>query len=193
MTEKEKMLSGQMYNPNDKELNTERHIARTIFQKINSMDGDQKKEQNKLFAKLLGQSVKGLWIEPPFYCDYGYNIKVGKNVFMNFNCCILDVMEVKIGNNIMIGPNVQIYTATHPIDAKTRSSWLEFAKPVNIGNDVWIGGGAIICPGVTIGNGAVIGAGTVVTKNVPDNVVFAGNPAKFIKNIDNSDKNEEIN
>ncbi len=193
MTEKEKMLSGQMYNPNDKELNTERHIARTIFQKINSMDGDQKKEQNKLFAKLLGQSVKGLWIEPPFYCDYGYNIKVGKNVFMNFNCCILDVMEVKIGNNIMIGPNVQIYTATHPIDAKTRSSWLEFAKPVNIGNDVWIGGGAIICPGVTIGNGAVIGAGTVVTKNVPDNVVFAGNPAKFIKNIDNLDKNEEIN
>ncbi len=184
MTEKEKMLSGRLYNPNDKELIAERHFARSIFQKINSIQDDKKKEQNKLFAKLLGQSVKGLWIEPPFYCDYGYNIKVGKNVFMNFNCCILDVMEVKIGNNIMIGPNVQIYTATHPIDAKTRASWLEYAKPVNIGNDVWIGGGAIICPGVNIGNGAVIGAGSVVTKNVPDNVVFAGNPAKFIKNID---------
>jgi len=185
MTEKEKMLAGQMYNPNDKELIKERLKARVILQKINSVHDAKKKEQNIWFAKLLEQSTKGLWIEPPFYCDYGYNIKVGKNVFLNFNCCILDVMEVKMGNNIMIGPNVQIYTATHPLDAKTRSSWLEYAKPVIIGNDVWIGGGAIICPGVSIGNGAVIGAGSVVTKSVPDNIVVAGNPAKFIKNIDN--------
>ncbi|MCL4140400.1 UNVERIFIED_CONTAM: hypothetical protein GTU68_038016 [Idotea baltica] len=104
---------------------------------------------------------------------------------MNYNCCILDVAEVTIGNRVMFGPNVQIYTATHPLDAKTRASWLEFAKPITIGDDVWIGGGAIICPGVTIGNGAVIAAGAVVTKNVKANIVVGGNPAKIIKEIDN--------
>lgn len=190
MTEKEKMLSGQLYNPNDKELIDERHRARLIFQRINAMDDGEKKERNKLFGELMGRSVKGLWIEPPFFCDYGTNIKFGKNVFMNFNCCVLDVMEVKMGNNVMIGPNVQIYTATHPIDAKTRSSWLEYAKPVQIGNDVWIGGGAIICPGVSIGNGVVIAAGAVVTKDVQDSVLVGGNPARFIKHINNSENDQ---
>ena len=114
------------------------------------------------------------------------NISVGDNVFMNFNCCILDVMEVTMGDNVLIGPNVQIYTATHPMDAKTRSSLLEFAKPIKIGNDVWIGGGAIICPGVTIGDRVVIGAGAVVTKAIPDDVFVAGNPAKIKKEIDNT-------
>jgi maltose O-acetyltransferase len=189
MTEKNKMLSGQLYNPNDQILIEERHNARIIFQKINSLSDDQKKERKKLIYELLTSVNKNLWIEPPFYCDYGYNIKTGKNVFMNFNCCILDVMEVKIGNNVMLGPNVHIYTATHPLDIKTRNSWLEFAKPICIGNDVWIGGGAIICPGVTIGNGAVIGAGSVVTKNIPDDVLAVGNPARIIKKIDNSDTN----
>ena len=188
MNEKNKMLSGQLYNPNDRTLVEERHKARILFQKINSLSDDQKKERKKLFYELLTNANKGLWIEPPFYCDYGYNIKTGKNVFMNFNCCILDVMEVKIGNNVLFGPNVQIYTATHPIDAKTRNSWLEFAKPVSIGNDVWIGGGAIICPGVTIGNGAIIGAGAVVTKNIPNDVIAVGNPARIKKKIDNSGK-----
>lgn len=188
MTEKNKMLSGKLYNPADRILIEERNKARLLFQKINNTGEEKVKERNKLFRELLGSSEKGLWIEAPFYCDYGYNIKVGKNFFMNFNCCILDVMEVKIGNNVLIGPNVQIYTATHPLDAKTRRSWLEFAKPVSIGNDVWIGGAAIICPGVTIGNGVVIGAGSVVTKDIPDHIVVAGNPARKIKNIDNSDK-----
>jgi len=184
MTEKTKMLSGELYNPNDRELVAERHKARIGFQKINSLTDEHKKERNKLFRELMPNARKGLWIEPPFYCDYGYNIHTGKHVFFNFNCCILDVMRVDIGNHVLIGPNVQIYTATHPLDAKTRNSLLEFAKPVSIGNDVWIGGGAIICPGVSIGNGVVIGAGAVVTKSVPDNVVIGGNPAKIIKQID---------
>jgi len=186
MTEKSKMLSGALYNPNDKLLISERHRARMLFQKINQLNDDSKKERDKLLYELLQNAGKGLWVEPPFYCDYGYNIHTGKNVFFNFNCVILDVMKVEIGNQVLIGPNVQIYTATHPLDVKTRNSWLEFAKPVTIGNSVWIGGGAIIYPGVTIGDGAVIAAGSIVTKSVPPNVVVGGNPAKIIKEIDNS-------
>lgn len=185
MTEKTKMLQGELYNPNDPILIAERHQARVLFQKINRLDDDSKKERKQLLKKLVKNSGKGLWIEPPFYCDYGYNIYTGKNVFFNFNCCILDVNKVSIGNDVLVGPNVQIYTATHPLDAATRKSWLEFAKPINIGNDVWIGGNAVICPGVNIGDGAVIAAGAVVTKNVPANVVVGGNPAKIIKQIDN--------
>jgi len=186
MTEKEKMLSGKLYNPMDSVLSNERHLARIKFQQINKMSEDQVKDRNKLLSELIGTFDKNFWIEPPFYCDYGYNIKLGKNVFMNFNCTILDVMEVKIGDNVLLGPNVHIYTATHPLAAKTRNSWLEFAKPVTIGNDVWIGGGTIINPGVTIGNGVVVGSGSVVTKDIPNNVMVAGNPAKFIKELDNS-------
>lgn len=186
MTEKSKMLSGELYNPNDPVLVAERHRARLLFQKINQLNDDSKKERKKLLYELLEHAGKGLWVEPPFYCDYGYNIHTGKNVFFNFNCVILDVMKVEIGNHVLVGPDVQIYTATHPLDAKTRNSWLEYAKPVTIGNDVWIGGGAIIYPGVNIGNGAVIAAGAVVTKSVPDHVVVGGNPAKILKEIDNS-------
>ncbi|MBJ2174516.1 sugar O-acetyltransferase [Aureibaculum sp. A20] len=184
-SEKEKMLMGELYNPGDKELSAERHEARLIFRKINTISNNDTKLTNNLFRDLFGKTGKGLFIEPPFYCDYGYNIKLGNQVFMNYNCCILDVAEVTIGNRVMFGPNVQIYTATHPLDAKTRASWLEFAKPITIGDDVWIGGGAIVCPGVTIGNGAVIAAGAVVTKDVKANVVVGGNPAKIIKEIDN--------
>lgn len=186
MTEKEKMLSGELYNAGDAELIADRHAARLIFQKINSLADDSKTERDQLFIDLLGASGEGLNIEPPFYCDYGYNISVGKNVFFNFNCCFLDVMKIELGDNVMLGPNVQIYTATHPMNKTERSSGLEFAKPIKIGDDVWLGGGAIICPGVTIGNGVVVGAGAVVTKDVPDDVFVAGNPARIIKEIDNS-------
>ncbi len=186
MTEKEKMLSEKLYNPMDAVLSKERYDARIKFQRINNLSDKEKKERNKLLKELVGEFDKNFFIEPPFYCDYGYNIKLGKNVFINFNCCILDVAEVKIGNNVFIGPNVQLFTAVHPIDIKTRNSWLESAKPISIGNDVWIGGGAIINPGITIGNGVVIGSGSVVTKDIPENVVVAGNPAKIIKTIDNS-------
>lgn len=186
MTEKEKSLSGQLYDASDPLLSSERKQTRLLFQEINQLSDNHIEKRNNLFRKLIGKAGANLVIEPPFYCDYGYNIHLGHNVYMNFNCCILDVMEVKIGNNVLLGPNVQIYTATHPLDAKTRSLQLEYAKPVRIGNDVWIGGGAVICPGITIGNGVVIGAGAVVTKDVVDDVVVAGNPATVIKNIDNS-------
>ncbi|WP_073123612.1 sugar O-acetyltransferase [Reichenbachiella agariperforans] len=186
MTEKEKMLSGQLYDASDATLVQERHQARLLFQEINRTGDEHKEQRNELFYKLFGSAGEDLWIEPPFYCDYGYNIKLGEKVFMNFNCCILDVMEVNIGNNVLFAPNVHVYTASHPLDAKTRSKWLENAKPVTIGNDVWIGGGAIVCPGVTIGNRVVVGAGSVVTKDVPDDVLVAGNPAQVIRPIDNS-------
>jgi len=191
MTEKEKMLSGRLYDASDPELTAERHKARLLFQQINTMTDDEKEARDALFYELIGEAGAELYIEPPFYCDYGSNIHLGTKVFMNYNCCILDVMEVKIGDRVLLAPNVQIYTATHPIDAETRASWLEYAKPVRIGNDVWIGGGAIICPGVTIGNGVVIGAGAVVTKDVPDDVFVAGNPARIVKEIDNSAYNQK--
>lgn len=187
MTEKEKMLKGQRYDSADPQLIEERRHARLLFQKINRMGEEQKEERDQLFYNLVGSAGPGLFIEPPFYCDYGYNIHLGEKVFMNYNCCILDVMEVRMGNNVLLGPKVQIYTATHPMDAASRATWLEYAKAITIGNDVWIGGGAIICPGVNIGNGVVVGAGAIVTKDVPDNVFVAGNPARIIKEIDNAD------
>ncbi|MDC7996027.1 sugar O-acetyltransferase [Altibacter sp. HG106] len=185
MTEKDKMLRGDLYDPLDAQLVEERHNARLLFQKINTMGDTDKEARNALFYKLFGSAGDGLWIEPPFYCDYGYNITVGKDVFMNFNCCILDVMSVQIGNQVMLAPNVQLYTATHPMKAIARHSGTEYAKPITIGNQVWIGGGAIVCPGVTIGNAAVVGAGAVVTKDVPDNAFVAGNPARVIRTIAN--------
>jgi len=185
MTEKERMIAGEMYNPADPELVTERHQARLLFQEINSLNEDAVEKRNKLLNTLIRNAGMNLYIEPPFYCDYGSNIIVGDNVFMNFNCCILDVCKVTIGNNCMFAPNVQIYTATHPLEAKARNSGREYAKPITIGNNVWIGGNATICPGVTIGNNVVIGAGAVVTKSFPDDVFIAGNPAKMIKKIIN--------
>ena len=186
MTEKEKMLNSEMYDPMDPELVAARHRARVLFQKINVMTDDQREERNEMLMELVGSAGTDLWIEPPFYCDYGENIHLGKKVFMNFGCCILDVAEVTMGNNVMLGPNVQIYTATHPLEAEARNSGREFAKPIHIGDNVWIGGNATLCPGITIGNNVVIGAGAVVTKSFPDDVFIGGNPARIIKPIDNS-------
>ena len=186
MTEKDKMLFGEMYNPMDPQLVEDRLKARILFQEINQINDNDKVKRDATFYKLINNAKKGLWIEPPFYCDYGYNIKAGKNIFMNFNCCILDVAEVQIGDNCMMGPNVQIYTAIHPLEFKERNSGREFAKPISIGKNVWIGGNAVICPGVNIGNNVVIGAGSIVTKSFPDDVFIGGNPAKIIKSIDNS-------
>ncbi len=185
MTEKDKMLRGEMYDPSDPQLIQERYEARLKFQKFNQLPESAKTERDFIMKEILGPTGMNVNIEPPFYCDYGYNIQLGDNVFINFNCCILDVMPVTIGSNVMFGPNVQIYTATHPLESNARNSGREFAKAITIGNDVWLGGGAIICPGITIGNGAVIGAGAVVTKDVPENVFVGGNPAKVIKAIVN--------
>ena len=184
-SEKEKMLEGELYNPLDSVLRKERYHAKITFQKINSLNEDQIKIRKELFNELLGTTSKRFWIEPPFFCDYGYNIIIGENVFINYNCCILDVCKVIIGDNCMLAPSVQIYTASHPLDAKSRNSGLEFGKPVTIGNNVWIGGNATICPGVNIGDNAVIAAGAVVIKDVEPNTLVGGNPAKLIKHIDN--------
>ncbi|HVF80768.1 MAG TPA: sugar O-acetyltransferase, partial [Flavisolibacter sp.] len=140
--------------------------------------------RKNLVRKLIPNQGIHLWIEPPFYCDYGSNIKVGDNVFFNFNCVVLDVMQVVIGSNTMFGPAVQIYTAMHPMNWAQRAAGREYAKPVTIGANVWVGGGAVICPGVTIGNRCVIGAGSVVTKNIPDDVFAAGNPCRVIKELE---------
>lgn len=179
-TEKEKMLAGELYDPLDPQLSVERQRCRELLKQFNDTREDQTQERTDLLNQLLGAET-GVWIQPPFFCDYGTNIQLGSKVFFNFNCVVLDVMQVKIGNNVLFGPSVQIYTATHPMEADIRRKWLEFAKPVSIGSDVWVGGAAIICPGVTIGDRSVIGAGSVVTRDVPDDVFAAGNPCKVIK------------
>ncbi|WP_228530281.1 sugar O-acetyltransferase [Tamlana sp. I1] len=186
MTEKEKMLAGELYAPTDPDLVKERHAVRLLFHEFNSLSEKDLERRQKVLYKIIPDAGENLFIEPPFHCDYGSNIKAGKNLFMNFSCCILDVAEVTIGDNCMFGPHVQIYTATHPLEFKARNSGKEYAKPITIGDNVWIGGNATICPGVSLGNNVVVGSGAVVTKSFPDNVVIAGNPAKIIKTIDNS-------
>ncbi len=186
MTEKEKMLAGLMYNPSDPELVKARHRVRLLFQEFNNLSELHLNKRTSLLYKIFNNPGKNVFVEPPFRCDYGTNITVGDNVYMNFNCCILDVAQVTIGNNCMFGPQVQIYTATHPLQYKARNSGKEYAKPITIGNNVWIGGNTTICPGVILGNNVVVGASSVVTKNFPDNVLIAGNPAKIIKTIDNT-------
>lgn len=182
-TEKDKMLAGHWYNPLDKALSAERLAARKLQQQYNQSAPDDAPARSALLKQWLPNSGKHLYIEPPFFCDYGYNIKTGTKVFFNFNCVVLDVAEVRIGNNVFFGPAVQIYTVNHPLDAKTRNTLIEQALPVVIEDDVWIGGGAIILPGVTIGKGSVIAAGSVVTKDIPADVVAGGNPCRVIKAV----------
>lgn len=181
--EKQKMLSGELYDASDPELMSERRQARLLLQQYNDSGNDQQELRKQILKDLIPSQGKDLLIEPPFYCDYGLNISIGDKVYFNFNCTILDVMKVTIGSNTLFGPSVQVYTAMHPMNWKERSSGLEFAKAVMIGSDVWIGGGTIICPGVTIGNRSVIGAGSVVTKDIPDDVFAAGNPCSVLKTL----------
>lgn len=178
------MLAGDLYNALDEQLSAERTKARMLIQKLNTTSADNSEPIEEVLKELIPKAGKDLWIQPPFYCDYGYNIVVGEKVFFNFNCVVLDVMKVTIGSRTLFGPNVQIYTATHPINFKERATGLEYAKPVTIGEDVWVGGSAVICPGVTIGNRVVIGAGSVVTKDIPDDVFAAGNPCRVIRKIE---------
>lgn len=189
-TEKEKMLLGELYNALDEQLSKERTYARLLLQKLNNASADDNATLSKVLKELIPNAGNDLWIQPPFYCDYGYNIDVGEKVFFNFNCVVLDVMKVRIGSRTLFGPNVQIYTATHPINFKERATGLEYAKPITIGEDVWIGGSVVICPGVTIGDRSVIGAGSVVTKNIPADVFAAGNPCRVIRLIDQNSAKE---
>lgn len=183
LTEKEKMINGELYDANDSGLTEDRLMARKFSRVYNDTLETEQKSRTKLIKNIFGSCGKNFTIEPDFRFDYGYNIFIGENFYANFNCVILDVCKVLIGNNCMIGPGVHIYTATHPLDPDDRNSGKEYGKPVNIGNNVWIGGSAIINPGVTIGNNAVIASGSVVTKDVPESTVVGGNPAKVIKSI----------
>jgi maltose O-acetyltransferase len=183
MTEREKMLAGELYQAWDPELVAARRNARRLTRLFNEVTEEERDERLKLLSELLGGMGEEVYIEPPFRCDYGKNIYLGDRVYMNFGCIVLDCADVRIGNDVMFAPNVQFYAATHPIDAMERIAGPELARPITIGDRVWIGGGAIICPGVTIGENTVIGAGSVVTKSIPANVVAAGNPCRIIRNL----------
>ncbi len=187
-TEKEKMLGGELYNPQDKELSEERTQAKLLMRQLNNTPENERKTRSRLVKQLIPNAASTLWIQSPFYCDYGSNITTGENVFFNFNCVVLDVMKVSIGSRTLFGPHVQIYTALHPTDHKIRATGLCLAKQVTIGEDVWVGGNVVICPGVTIGNRSIIGAGSVVTKNIPPDVFAAGNPCKVIKSLNIEEK-----
>ena len=176
-TEKKKMLAGELYRP-DAELGADQAATKEWLARYNAALTLPVSKRHELLSERLAYVGRDAVIRPPFFCDYGYNIRLGDGAFLNFNCVILDVVEVSIGDRTQIGPAVQIYAADHPRDAATRRSGLEFGRPVWIGADVWIGGGAIILPGVTIGDGAVIGAGSVVTRNVATEQTVAGNPAR---------------
>lgn len=183
-SEKEKMLAEELYNPLDPQLSAERRRARLLLKALNDTRDDQQGERARLIKELIPASGRDVWIEPPFYCDYGSNITLGDKVFFNFNCVVLDVAPVRIGSGVLFGPSVQIYAATHPMRSAERKAGLELGKAVEIGDDVWIGGFVVICPGVHIGARSVIGAGSVVTKNIPEGVFAAGNPCRFIRKIE---------
>lgn len=183
-TEKEKMLAGEMYNPADTLLLEERNKSRQMVRLYNQTLETEGEKRTKILKELLGSTGENIYMEPNIRFDYGCNTYVGENFYANFDCTILDVCEVRIGDNCMLAPGVQIYSATHPLNATDRNSGREYGKPITIGNNVWIGGSAIINPGVTIGDNAVIASGAVVVKDVPDNVVVGGNPARIIKHIE---------
>jgi maltose O-acetyltransferase len=178
MTEKQKMLTGDLYRPGDPELQADQAAAKAWMARYSATLAETSAVRRALLKELLGSVGEGAVVRPPFHCDYGYNIHLADDVFFNFNCVILDVAKVRIGTGTQIGPAVQIYAADHPRDAEERRSGLEFGRPVMIGEHVWIGGGAIILPGVTIGDDAVIGAGSVVTRDVAAGATVVGNPAR---------------
>lgn len=180
-SEKEKMVSGELYKAFESELVIERENANKLFTKLNSLGKSSSKEREEILKSLFGRCGKNMWVESPFFCDYGSLTSIGDNVFINFNCTILDAAPVVIGNDVLFGPNVHLYSATHPTDPAVRAEGLEYAKPINIQDNVWIGGSSVICPGVTVGSKSVIGAGSVVTKDIPPDVVAAGNPCKVIR------------
>ncbi|WP_279230101.1 sugar O-acetyltransferase [Clostridium sartagoforme] len=188
MTEKEKMLSGNLYMANDKELKADAKKSRMLTRLFNNTTEEQKEYRAELLKELFKKTGDNIYIEPSFKCDYGCNISVGNNFYANFDCIILDVCNVDIGENVFFAPRVCIYTAGHPIDAEVRNTGLEFGKPVKIGNNVWVGGSTVINPGVIIGNNVVIGSGSVVTKDIPDNVIAVGNPCRVLRKITEEDK-----
>jgi maltose O-acetyltransferase len=181
-SERDKMLAGEPYDALDPELVSARARARDLCQDLNATRESQEEERRAILRQLFARGGDTVWMQPPFFCDYGSNIELGERVFFNFNCVVLDVCKVEIGDFSLFGPAVQIYTPLHPFDAEQRRRE-EFGKPVRIGSDVWVGGGAIILPGVRIGSRSVIGAGSVVTRDIPDGVFAAGNPCRVIREV----------
>jgi maltose O-acetyltransferase len=186
-TELEKMLAGELYDSLDADLVRRRERARDLCWALNASKESEQAPRRALLEQLLGGGGDSAWIQPPFFCDYGSNIHLGQKVYFNFNCVVLDVCEVKIGDFTLFGPAVQIYTATHPLDAAARRR-VEYGKAIEIGSDCWIGGGAIILPGVKIGSKTVIGAGSVVTHDIPEGVIAVGNPCRVLRSISEHDK-----
>jgi maltose O-acetyltransferase len=184
-SEREKMLAGELYDALDPELVAARTRARDLCRALNASREAEQDERRRVLCELFGAGGDSVWMQPPFFCDYGSNIELGERVFFNFNCVVLDVCSVRIGSFTLFGPAVQIYTPMHPFDAELRRKQ-EFGKPIEIGSDVWVGGGAIILPGVHIGARAVIGAGSVVTRDVPADMFAAGNPCRVIRDVPRS-------
>ena len=193
MTEKQKMLMGIIYNADEASLIEERNHAKSLTKQYNESRQEDRDHRKYLMGQIFGKLGENVHLEAPFYLDYGYRTTIGDDFFSNFNLTIIDGGGVEIGNHVFIGPNVGIYTASHPTDVRRREKGYEWGLPVKIGNNVWIGGGAEILPGVTIGDNTVIGAGSVVTKDIPANVVAAGNPCKVIKEAEKGDRYGIIN
>lgn len=182
-SEREKMLNGELYLATDKELTEMHQVAKKLIRQLNFSEPEDENSRIQITKRLFGSIGDNFLIEPPFYCDYGCHIVAGDNLYINYDCTILDCNMVYLGKNVLIGPKVQIYTALHPTDPQIRMSGKELAKPVSIGDNVWLGGGVIVCPGVSIGNNVTVGAGSIVTKDIPDNVVAVGNPCRIIKQL----------
>ncbi|HEY3742996.1 MAG TPA: sugar O-acetyltransferase [Bryobacteraceae bacterium] len=182
-TEREKMLAGELYDALDPDLVASRNRARDLCQTLNATRESDQEVRRDLLNQLFGKGGDTVWMQPPFYCDYGWNIELGERVFFNFNCIVLDVCRVRIGDFTLFGPGVQILTPVHPLEAELRRHQ-EYGKPIDIGSDVWVGGGALILPGVRIGSKTVIGAGSVVTRDIPGGVFAAGNPCRVIREIE---------
>lgn len=188
MNQKERMLSGLPYKAWLDDLKEEREACRDILYELNTLSPKERNKIPEIVKELFGKVGEGIWLEPPFHCDYGWNIEVGDNFFANFGFTVLDAGKVSIGDNVQIAPNVSIYTAGHPLYPDSRNSGYEYGIPVTIGNNVWLGGNVVILPGVTIGDNVVIGAGSIVTKDIPENMLAAGNPCKIIREITDADR-----
>ena len=182
-TEREKMLNNELYLATDQELVTMELRSQKLLYNFNLCPPDRLEEQKEIILGLFGKIGENFTIRPPFYCDYGCHISAGDNLYINYDCTILDCNQVQLGNNVLLAPKVQIYTAYHPTDPELRLSGKELAAPVTLGDNVWLGGGVIICPGVSIGSNATIGAGSVVTQDIPDNVIAVGNPCRVMKTV----------
>ena len=188
-TERDKMLAGELYDALDPDLVRERDRARDLCQTLNATRESDREIRRQILLQIFGKGGDTVWMQPPFYCDYGSNIELGERVFFNFNCVVLDVCPIKIGDFTLFGPSVQILTPVHPLEAGLRRKQ-EYGKPIEIGSDVWVGGGALILPGVRIGSKTVIGAGSVVTRDLPEGVFAAGNPCRVIREITEEDRAE---